>query len=196
MCDQWNFKCGFIFLLSNIETCATDAVTEWSIDFLHHWLILWTKLKKYMSAFTWYQRAEWAAVLCADWRFESARMSLTCCCRECDDWVFFNLAAECALKALCAFVKSTAGRDQWNGGRRRRNSGCFLSVHASLRCSSPPPSALRARARVCGEWESECQTGGTAGVGQSVNAADSYRRFPGYQRRKAPFGSLYIAPQP
>lgn len=23
-----------------------------------------------------------------------------------------------------------------------KNSGCFLSVHASLRCSSPPPSAL------------------------------------------------------
>lgn len=38
-----------------------------------------------------------------------------------------------------------------------------------------------------------CQTGDTAGLGQSVNAADSYRRFPGYQRRKAPFGSLHCS---
>lgn len=104
-----------------------------------------------MPAFTWYQRAEWAV---------SGRC-LVCWLEiwECQNvfdvllqrmwWLafFFNLAAECALKALCAFVKGTAGRDQWNGGRRRRNSGCFLSVHASLRCSSPPPSGLRARAR-------------------------------------------------
>lgn len=108
---------------------------------------------------------------------------------------FFYHAAEFALKPLCAFVKGTAGRDQWNGGRRRRNSGCFLSIHASLRCSSPPPSPLWAR--VCVERERVCDRGGgTAGVGQSVNAADSHRRFPGHQRRKAPVGSLYITSEP
>lgn len=37
---------------------------------------------------------------------------------------------------------------------------------------------------------SVCQSGGTAGVGQSVNAADSPRRLLGDQRRKAPGGSL------
>lgn len=37
---------------------------------------------------------------------------------------------------------------------------------------------------------SVCQSGGTAGVGQSVNAVDSPRRLLGDQRRKAPGGSL------
>lgn len=33
------------------------------------------------------------------------------------------------------------------------------------------------------------------GVGQSVNAADSHRRFPGHLRRKEPGGSLCVALQ-
>lgn len=112
--------------------------------------------------------------------------------RECDDCVFSYPAAECALKLLCAFGKGTAGRDQWNGGRRRRNLGCCLSIHAFLPCSSPPSL----RERVCvkeRERECVCQSGGTAGVGQSVNAADSNRRFPGYQPRKAPGGFFLSA---
>lgn len=68
-----------------------------------------------------------------------------------------------------------AGLGARGGGR---DPGCCLSILASFACSSPPslpPSAC------------ECQSAGTAGVGQSVNAADFYRRAPRYQRVSAGF---------
>lgn len=46
------------------------------------------------------------------------------------------------------------------------------------------------------EGECACVSGSTAGVGQSVNAADSYRRFPGYQScGKHRVDSLSLWPQ-
>lgn len=82
--------------------------------------------------------------------------------------------------------KGTAGHDQWKGGRRRRcrkNSGCFLSVHASLCCSSPPPSTLSACVRVepLREWVSRLTLLSPLTGGSSVTSG-----------RKQPPGSLSL----
>lgn len=66
------------------------------------------------------------------------------------------------VKALLRFLKKKRKKKaqlvtiSGKGGRRRKNSGCFLSVHASLCCSSPPPSTLSACVRVepLREWVS------------------------------------------
>ncbi len=62
----------------------------------------------------------------------------------------------------------------------------FLSMPPSLAHRLPP--FVSGYVCVCErERERVCVSGGTAGVGQSVNAADSYRRFSGDQRQ-APGG--------
>ena len=108
-------------------------------------------------------------------------MSLTCLLRECDDCVV--ILRLCALfwrrhswsRSVKRGPGGRGGGGLGGGGGGGIRGVAFLSMPPSL-----PPSSLRKRER------GVCESGGTAGVGQSVAAADSCRRRPGCQRVKLP----------
>lgn len=98
---------------------------------------------------------------------KSVETSSTCGFGEFDGSVVVPRLSACL--NLCAFLENAQLVAISETGRRRRNWVCCLP--------SVPPSLHE------GECVCVCLSvsGSTAGVGQSVNAADSYRRFPGYQ---------------
>lgn len=117
------------------------------------------------------------AVSCVDWRFKSVKTSLTCRSGECDDCGFYH-AAECALKPLCAFWKRHSWSRSVQRGPEEEEFG-VLPFFSILPPSLPfhahrlPPSfsvCVRESGGTLREWVSQS-------VSQSVNAADSYRRF-------------------